>query len=125
MESGYKRKIRVLFVASGSARRAQAAAEVATASGWMDARASCVPPMMAADGPALQEPAWDWPDVVVALDEPARRQVPQLQPSTRVKCYEFPEPEDAAAWPATLAALRSRVLGMAAGLAMMQRAARE
>ena len=125
MKSGYKRKIRVLFVASGSARRAQAAVEVATASGWMEARACCLSPMMAAEGPAMQEPAWDWPDLVVALDEPARRQVPQLPPSVRVKCYEFPEPEDATAWLATLGALRSRVLGMAAGLAMMQRAARE
>ncbi len=125
MQSGYKRKARVVFVASGSLRRAQAAADAALASGWLEARACCLPPMMGAQGAAAQEPGWDWPDLVVALDEPARRQVPALPPHVQVRCYEFAEPAREADWPALQNALWERVWGMAAGLAMMQRAARE
>ena len=125
MKSGYKRKIRVVFVASGSVRRAHAAAEFALASGWMEARAHCLPPMMAAFAGLAQEPAWIWADLVVALDRYAHQALPPLPSAVQVKCYEFPEPVDEAAWPALRHALRGRVEGMVAGLAMMERAAQE
>ena len=125
MKRGYKRKVRAVFVASGSFRRAQAAAEFAAASGWMEAQAHSWPPMMAASGQAAQEPPWRWADLVVALDDAARRALPPLPGAVQVRCYDFPEPADEAGWPALREALRRRVEGMAAGLAMMQRAAQE
>ena len=125
MERGYKRKVRVVFVASGSLRRAQAAAEFATAGGWMEARACCLPSMMAASGQTAQEPPWRWADLVVALDRGACQALPPLPDAVQVKCYDFPEPADEAGWPVLWDALRRRVEGMAAGLAMMQRAAQQ
>ena len=125
MKRGYKRKLRVVFVASGSLRRAQAAAEFAAASGWMEARAHALTAMMAASGQAAQEPAWVWADLVVALDMGAYQALPPLPSAVQVKYYDFPEPADEAAWPALCAALRRSVEGLAAGLAMMQRAAQE
>ena len=125
MKRGYKRKVRVVFVASGSLRRTQAAAEFAAASGWMEAQAYSWPPMMAASGQAVQEPPWLWADLVVALDMGACQALPPLPDVVQVKCYDFPEPADEAGWPALRDALRRRVEGMAAGLAMMQRAAQQ
>ena len=125
MKRGYKRKVRVVFVASGDLRRAQAAAEFATSGGWMEARAHALAPMMAASGRAAQEFSWLWADLVVALDMGAYQALPPLASAVQVKYYDFPEPADEAAWPALCAALRRSVEGLAAGLAMMQRAAQE
>ena len=125
MKRGYKRKVRVVFVASGDLRRAQAAAEFATSGGWMEARAHALAPMMAASGRAAQEFSWLWADLVVALDMGACQALPPLPDVVQVKCYDFPEPADEAGWPALRDALRRRVEGMVAGLVMMQRAAQK
>ena len=138
----YKRRLRLLFVSAGGAVARDAAAVAATrAGGWVEARTAGA---VAAGGasparpdPAIWDPAardqagadpagpdfsnWpdlkDWADLVITLDESARRALPVLP--ARVRHRHWPlDAEPGAGRPEAIAA---RLDGVVGGLRLLAR----
>jgi protein-tyrosine-phosphatase len=135
---GYKRKAHVLFVASGEASRAAIAALFANTLGqrYMEARAVCLDraPLttelrdaMRASGVvtgdemlcALNASSLAWADLLVTLDEAADRACPALPKSVQKRCYVFARPNNLVSLQLTRDAIKQRIEGMIAGMAMI------
>ena len=135
---GYKRKARVLFVASGDGSRAAMAAAFANTLGqaYLEAPAVCLDhapattelrEAMRASGVAMADEmlcALDasslaWADLLVTLDEAADRACPPLPKGVQKRCYVFARPENVVDLYRTRDAIKQRIEGMIGGMVMM------
>lgn len=100
----YKRRARVLFVHPQDPEKAQQAARWAQELGdaWLEARA--------ADG--CSPPPWQWPDLVIQLEEPPRPM--PLASHTQGRTWRVP----AADWPADV---QERIRGVIGGFKLLSR----
>lgn len=133
----YKRKVRVIFVASGDICRAQMAHTIAQHLGrdCLETRAFTLQAhaltpfarsILNALGitPEQASQQWQaeqlaWADLIIALDEAADAALSPLPATAQKRCYPFLPAQDMAGFERLRCALEQRIAGMLGGVRMM------
>ncbi|WP_205617144.1 5-formyltetrahydrofolate cyclo-ligase [Pelomicrobium methylotrophicum] len=138
---GYKRRVRVLFLASEAPEAALLAARIAAREGgaWLEPQAASVaaPSTSSAGGgpgrreipaapPPVEEALLGWADVVITLDRTAEQRCPSLPQGVRRRYFALPVEDEHGGDAARARArwrdeLTQRILALIGGLRMMER----
>ncbi len=124
----YKRRVRVVFLTGNRDGMAGLAVQLTgqVAAAWMEARALGPSEDEEEVMPQLTDAEVQWADVLITMDQAglqALKQMPALP--VRVQHRHYPFEPDEIDQASLRARLRARIMGMAGGLRLLERAAEE